>query len=251
MTRKIHIYASLPSTNKKAYELAVKGAKAGEVILARSQSAGRGRLGKSWQSPAGKGLYFSLIVRPDLDIEEYPKITMTTGLAIANALQPLSGKEILLKWPNDIYLSGRKCCGILAESSLLSGSPAERFAIIGIGINVLTVRTDFPVAIRGKATSLLIETGIRFDMDKLLSIICDGVLDQISRLECSGFKEILNEWRRKDILKDRWLKWVTNSGDVIAGRSEGPDDNGQLLVRDAKGVLHQVISGDISIAEGE
>ncbi len=246
---KIHRYNSISSTNKKAYELATQGALTGEVVLAKSQSAGRGRLGKKWQSPAGKGLYFSLIVRPDIAIEDYPKITMTTGLAIAKVLERISKKDILLKWPNDIYISGRKCCGILAEASMLSEFSHKRFAIIGIGLNVLTEKRDLPDDIKNKATSLFIETGVRFDMGELLLAICDEVIEHIDTLERDGFKEILKEWQTRDILQDRWLKWLTNSGEVIAGKSEGPDENGQLLVRDGKGVLHEVLSGDITLAE--
>lgn len=249
MTIKIHTYISLPSTNKKAYELAKNGALAGEVVLAESQSAGRGRLGKSWQSPAGKGLYFSLIVRPRLAIEDYPKITMTAGLAVAKVLERVCNRDILLKWPNDVYISGMKCCGILAEASLSQESTADSFAIVGVGLNVLTEKKDFPPLIREKATSLFIETEMFFDMNGLLTAICDEIVTHIAMLECHGFADILEQWKARDILQGRWLEWVTNSGDVIVGRSEGPDENGQLLVRDEKGVLHEVLSGDITLAD--
>jgi BirA family biotin operon repressor/biotin-[acetyl-CoA-carboxylase] ligase len=247
--KKIHTYSSLPSTNKKAYQLAAKGAFAGEVVRAGSQSAGRGRLGKTWQSPVGKGLYFSLIVRPDLAVEDYPKITMTTGLAVAKVLERLCERDIFLKWPNDIYMSGRKCCGILAEASIIAESSADRFVVVGIGLNVLTEKKDFPEIIRENATSLLIETDILFDMDELLTALCDETIAHIAILERQGFAYILEQWKTRDILQGRWLEWVTNSGEVIVGRSEGPDDNGQLLVRDGKGVLHEVLSGDITIAD--
>ncbi len=251
MSRQIPHYTSLDSTNRKAFELAADGAGHGEVVVAETQSAGRGRLGKSWQSPAGKGLYFSLIVRPDLSRDDYPKITMTAGLAIAEYLEKKCQKDVFLKWPNDIYMSGKKCCGILAEASLQAQSAACRFAIIGVGLNVLTEFADFPKEIEDNATSLFIETGRKLDMDKLLESICSEVLITIEKLSRDGFADILYQWKARDILRDKWLTWVTNSGEVVAGRSEGPDENGQLLVRDSNGRLHEVISGDISLARGK
>lgn len=249
--RKIHTYYQLPSTNKKAYEFALQGARAGEVVRAETQSAGRGRLGKIWQSPVGKGLYFSIIVRPDLALEDYPQITMTAGLAVAKVLERMSVNHVGLKWPNDIYLSGRKCCGILAEACPVREFSASGFAVIGIGLNVLTEKGDFPQTIREKATSLFIETGRRLDLDELLNGVCDEIEVHISILERDGFLGILKQWKARDILQDRWLEWVTNAGKVVVGKSEGSDDNGQLLVRDSKGVIHEVISGDISIIEGK
>ncbi len=244
----VHKYSSLPSTNQKAFELALNGAAHGEVVLADSQSAGRGRLGKAWQSPAGKGLYFSLIIRPDLPLEDFPKITMTTGLAIAKTLERICHRDVYLKWPNDIFISGRKCCGILAEASLPPAESEARFAVVGVGMNIFTQEEDFPDALKKSATSLLIETGERFEMDELLSSLCNTIIDHVAVLEAEDFVEILRQWKTRDFLLGKWLEWVTNSGEIIEGRAEGPDDNGQLIVRDQKGVLHEVISGDITIA---
>jgi BirA family biotin operon repressor/biotin-[acetyl-CoA-carboxylase] ligase len=245
----IHFFQTASSTNILAFEIAGSGGGHGEVVQAVSQSAGRGRLGKSWQSPPGKGLYFSIIVRPRLTPENYPKLTMTAGLAVARVVEAIYGCKTLLKWPNDIFLSEKKCGGILCEASLASPRSEERFAVIGIGLNVLTEKTDFPEELQGTATSLLLETGVRSAMDELLGRIHKEVLERISQLDNEGFSDILAQWKRRDFLKSRWLEWVSHSHEIVTARSEGPDENGQLLVRDKKGVLHRVLSGDIRLAE--
>jgi len=237
----------LPSTNKTAFALAEKGAGHGEIIRADIQTEGRGRLGKSWESPSGKGLYFSIILRPDkLAGADYPKITLTAGLAVANVLAKIPPLKPVLKWPNDVYLAGKKCCGILAESSL-GGATDQKFAILGIGINVLTERNDFPEGVRDTATSLFIETGKEVDLERLLVELYGECITQTARLEEEGFDGILAEWREKDMLFGRYLEWVTNEGEIVLGKSEGPDAGGGLKVRDKNGRLHEVISGDISL----
>lgn len=245
---KIHTYTEIPSTNRVAFKLAAAGASHGEIVRAQSQTAGRGRLGKIWISPEGKGLYFSIIVRPNLARVDYPKLTITAGLAIANVLEEICEATTLLKWPNDIMLSGRKCGGILCEASLEGETSESHFAIIGIGLNVLTSKDEFPEHLRSSATSLFIETGKSFDLDSLLDNITVQVLSEIQQLENKGFSSILEEWKRRDFLKGKWLRWLTHGDEVIFAKAEGPDEEGRLLVRDQAGKLHQVLSGDVSLA---
>ena len=227
--------------------MAMSGAPHGDVVRAVVQTEGRGRLGKKWQSPSGKGLYFTVIVRPELSRNDYPKLTMTTGVAIASALNKYCGKEVALKWPNDIFLSGKKCGGILCEASLVDDYRENWFAIIGVGLNVLTESYDFPRDLQTVATSLLLETGVYFSMDDLLTLICGEVFEHISTLEQAGFSPLLERWKQYDFLAGKSLQWLTHSGEVVRGRSEGPDDCGRLLVRDDNGLLHHVLSGDISL----
>jgi len=248
VARKIHTYNEIPSTNKIAFELGDAGASHGEIVQALSQTAGRGRLGKVWSSPAGKGLYFSIIVRPELDLIDYPKLTITTGLAIASVLDEICESPTLLKWPNDMMLAGKKCGGILCEASLGGRTYDERFAVIGIGLNVLTKEDDFPAQLRTIATSLAIETGKSFDLDELMYAISKQVLIEIQKLVNEGFGNILEQWKKRDFLKGKWLEWLTSRDEVIFAQAEGPDEEGRLLVRDQSGKLHQVISGDISLA---
>ncbi len=240
-------FDSLPSTNATAYDLAQQGAPHGRVVWAKYQSEGKGRLGKKWISPPGKGLYFSIILRPDLSLDEYPKLTLTAGLAVAEVLENTCKVEVGLKWPNDVYISGKKCCGILAEANL-SEVDTEPFAVIGIGINVLSERQDFPEDLQETATSLFIETNTLYSMEELLEKLCRQVLDLVKEHEKLGFACILKRWKKRDFLYGRTLEWVSGSGEIIRGKSLGPDDTGQMLVRDNAGKIHEVLSGDISLA---
>jgi len=245
----IHVLKSTGSTNKVAYELALQGEAQGTVVMAESQSNGRGRLGKVWVSPPGKGLYCSIIVRPDLSVEDYPKITLTAGLAVALALEEVSGLEMQLKWPNDVYSAGKKCCGILTESSPLIDGSTDRFAIVGIGININSEFADFPQELHDKVTSLRILTGSNLDIQTVLHRVRSSLLEQIAVFELKGFGAILKEWRKRDMLYGRLLQWVSTSGEIIVGRSEGPDKDGRLMVQGEDGKTHQILSGDINLAD--
>ena len=248
MVRRQHRFKTLSSTNTIGYELAQAGAAHGTIIRAETQTAGRGRLGKVWLSPPGKGLYFSMIIRPRLEPEEFPKLAMTAGLAIAKAIERTWAKAVLLKWPNDIYLSGKKCGGVLCEASLSPTSAIGRFAVIGVGLNVLTRRTEFPEHLQNSATSIAMETDAHCDPEQLLATLIPSILAEIAVHEQDGFAPILDQWQQRDFLKGKVLSWLSHSGEVILGRSEGPDEHGRLMVRDQNNLLHEVLSGDISLA---
>lgn len=245
----IHYFHHTTSTNRVAYDLAVKGEPEGTAVIADSQGEGRGRLGKVWQSPPGKGLYCSVIVRPKIDVEDYPKITLTAGLAVAIALEDVTGLEMRLKWPNDVYAGGKKCCGILTESSSLAEDVHDRFAIVGIGINVNAEETDFSSELQDKATSLLILAEREYDIQAIFHQVKTLLLHKLALLESNGFAGILADWRKRDMLSGKWLQWLSTSGEIIYGQSEGPDDSGRLLVKDKDAKIHQILSGDISLAE--
>jgi BirA family transcriptional regulator, biotin operon repressor / biotin---[acetyl-CoA-carboxylase] ligase len=245
----IHYLRYTTSTNRIAYDLALKGEPEGVAVIAEAQGEGRGRLGKIWQSPPGKGLYCSVIVRPRLAVEDYPKITLTAGLAVAVVLEKVSGFEMRLKWPNDVYVGGRKCCGILTESSSLAENINERFAIVGIGINVNSEKSDFPLELQEKVVSLRMLSGIEYDIKGIFQQVRMCLLEYVALLESSGFADIIAEWRKRDMLVGRRLQWLSTSGEIIYGQSEGPDDSGRLMVKDMDGKIHQILSGDISLAE--
>jgi BirA family biotin operon repressor/biotin-[acetyl-CoA-carboxylase] ligase len=245
----IHYLQHTTSTNRIAYNLALKGEAQGVAVIADAQDEGRGRLGKSWFSPPGKGLYCSIIVRPHIAIEDYSKITLTAGLAVAVALEEISGLEMRLKWPNDVYAGGKKCCGILTESSSLMEQRNERFAIVGIGINVNSEEGDFPLELKEKITSLRMLSGVEYDIKNIFHRVRTHLLKYLTLFESYGFTDIIIQWRKRDMLLGQWLQWLSTSGEIIYGRSEGPDDVGRLLVKDIEGKTHQILSGDISLAD--
>lgn len=245
----IHFFTSLPSTNIQAKKLAEEGAAHGTAVIAANQTEGRGRLGKSWYSAAGKGLYCSIIIRPKLAVEEYHKITLAAGLAVAVALDRLAGVHAQLKWPNDIFIEGKKCGGILTESSSLNQPTDRRYAVIGIGLNLGVATADFPADIRDKTTSLGIETGKNYPVEHVFSGIRDEVLRQLEGFYNDGFQPILTSWKERDFLLGKEMECVSDAGKIITGVSLGPDAAGQLHVKTADGRIHTVLSGDVRLAQ--
>ncbi|MEN8136449.1 MAG: biotin--[acetyl-CoA-carboxylase] ligase [Thermodesulfobacteriota bacterium] len=243
----VHLLAGTGSTNTVAIDLAKDGSPAYTVVAAESQSEGRGRLGKSWQSPPGTGLYFSIILRPDLAPEDLPKITLTAGLAVCLAVEKITNLALMIKWPNDLLLDGRKLGGILAET--VNGHGHRTAVVLGIGLNVNSPTTAFPADLQDKATSLLIHTGNEYRRSELLTSIVTEVKKMVGRFERDGFADILNEWRQRDATLGQELAWVAQSGELVRGVSLGPDDNGQLLIKDRLGRIHEVLSGDINLAK--
>jgi BirA family biotin operon repressor/biotin-[acetyl-CoA-carboxylase] ligase len=241
-------FASLDSTNSKARELAEQGAVSGTLVWAGEQTAGRGRLGKSWHSETGKGLFCSLVLRPQVALDDLAKTTMVCGVALGELLQRLAGKRVGLKWPNDILFENKKCAGILVEASPLSGG-CEPFLIVGIGINVNQQRQDFPEELQEQATSLLVESGRSLALEPLLDALRDELLNAIHLFEAKGFSSLLGRWRTMDCLKGKQLEAVNTLGQVVKGISLGPDEQGILYLQADNGSLHQVLSGDVRLAD--
>jgi len=234
------------STNSVAMDLGRKGASPGTVVVAEGQTAGRGRLSRKWISPTGSGLYFSLILRPRLDLEDLPKITIAAGVAICMALEQETSSVPKIKWPNDILFNGKKCGGILAEADYLA-SPDSPLVVLGVGINISTPLSAFPPDLRGKVTSLAAVAGIGFSRGKILQTILQSLDEELTLLEGGGFQGILAAWRTRDAIGKARLTWVTQTGRAVNGISLGPDERGILHIRDESGDIHEVISGDINL----
>ncbi len=240
---------STVSTNEDAWQLALEGAEHGFGVIADTQLAGKGRLGKDWVSPAQTGLYCSIVVRPQLPFTEFPKLTLTAGLALCSAVEALLPEiPFGLKWPNDLYCNTKKCGGILAESSSPNFLDEDSFVVVGIGLNVNTALDAFSLELQQKATSLCIQSGENFDILQLYHEIHDSLLDYIHIHETQGFTHILQEWRKRDILLGKKMQWVTCDKKVITARGMGPDANGQLLARDSSGKVYEILSGDVQLA---
>jgi BirA family biotin operon repressor/biotin-[acetyl-CoA-carboxylase] ligase len=233
------------STNRVAKEMGAHGVVHGSGVVADSQTGGRGRLGRQWHSPPGCNLYCSYVVRPAIDLQDYPKLTMVAGVAAAQCVQDNAPFQIGLKWPNDLYIGTRKCGGILCESSLASAPP---FAVIGIGINCNLNTSDIPEELKGMATSLLIEGGCRIDTQQLFVDLREHLLDAVSDFEKQGFSQILTRWNHFDTFRGTHMTWVREDRKPIEGINLGPDLDGSLVVQDAEGKHHKVISGDVRLA---
>ncbi len=243
-----YTFDRLASSNTTLWRLAEEGAVHGTAVIALEQSAGRGRLGKSWLGTGDKGLYCSILVRPRLSPETYPQLTLASGLAVALALEALTGLSCQLKWPNDVYVCGRKCGGILTEASPGSREEQKRFAVIGVGLNVNAEAEDFSAELIDKATSLFLQSGKVYDRSVVFEQVRRAILEQVERLVAQGLGSILTDWRERDFLLGKETTWLACDGKIVTGIALGPDDQGQLQVRDRQGNVHAVLSGDVRLA---
>ncbi len=243
---RVHFYETTDSTNNIAMALGNAGEPAGTVVVAETQTSGRGRLGRMWQSPAGTGLYFSIILRPQLDPADLAKITLAAGVAVCKAVEKETSLSPLIKWPNDLMLGNKKFGGILTETGSIK-EKGETVVIVGIGVNVATTMQMLPEELQDKATSLALETGILFRRGELLAAMVDQIEVTVMKLQGGRFSAILHEFEQRDAIKGLSLHWLTPAGQIVTGVSVGLGRDGVLHIRDNEGEVHQVLSGDISL----
>lgn len=235
----INVYSSLSSTNDCAKMLASNGADNGTVVIAESQFAGKGRPGRSFVSPAGKGLYMSVIIRPDFAFEFVPLITSAAAVATAEAVESLCNADVQIKWVNDLYMNGRKICGILTEASLGLEANSIDYAVIGIGVNVR--KNDFG-ELNDIVTSVEQESNIVVDRNKL----CESILKRL-QIRLSGIekKSHLDEYRRREFLTGNMIS-ANVGNERIIGMAVGVDDNANLIVKTDNGIKN-LSSGEASL----
>jgi len=237
------------STNSVALAEGEKGALPGTVVVADSQTVGRGRLNRNWISPPGMGLYFSVLLRPDLAAEDLPKITLAAGLAICKAIESEYGIVPKIKWPNDLLLAGRKFGGILTETGALQKMPNKQkpLVIVGVGLNLHLPDGGFPPDLKKRATSLSLHTDREISVDRLLEACIRAIEEVVLRLEKGDFPKILQDWKQRDASQGKVLAWVTPQGKKVTGVSLGPDADGMLHIKDQAGTIHEVLSGDVNL----
>jgi len=236
--RDVVVFQRTGSTNDVITSLARQGAPQGVAAFAEEQTAGRGRLGRRWQSDPRLGLWFSILLRPDMPLALWPRLTLWIAYAVARGIRRCAGVQIMLKWPNDLYASGRKLAGILVESSL--GENA--FATAGIGLNVN--HPSFPAPLDATATSLRIETGMAQDRNALAAAILASI-DQSFSLMPNHFPDILSWASEADYLLGRWVS-ATAGVDTHEGTAQGLESEGALIIRTAAGGVVRVNSGEVT-----
>ena len=216
------------------------------MVVADQQEHGRGRGTKLFSSPAG-GLYMSVILRPDLFPERLPFITLAAGIACASAIEEQSGLTIALKWPNDLYLQGRKLGGILAQTGPYSpASSANTFVILGIGINVNTRRETFAPELRNTVTSLYDVKPELYVTESLLNAIHSQLCALLPVLR-DDVAAVVNAWRSRDYLLGRKISWQDARGRTMVGRGAGISSEGSYLLQDAEGTQHVILAGEVRI----
>jgi len=234
--------ATTDSTNRVAMEMAENGAPHGTVVVADAQTAGRGRLGRRWVSPAGKNLYVSLLLRPPVQTVEAPRLSLVAAVALADAVEEM-GLPAFLKWPNDVYLGERKAAGILAE--MASDPDGVRHVVIGVGLNVNMEEADFPGELRGRATSLRIRTGKRFRRVDVLARWLDAFGRRYAEFVEGGFPALHGAWDRRDFLRGCRVLF-RGPGAERWGVASGVDPEGALRFRGDGGTTEERLhSGEI------
>jgi BirA family transcriptional regulator, biotin operon repressor / biotin---[acetyl-CoA-carboxylase] ligase len=240
--RDITYFKTLGSTNIRAKELAERGAAEGTLIIAEVQTEGRGRRGRSWLSPAGHGIYATLILRPAMSPAGAPRITLMTAVAVADAILSLSELEVKIKWPNDIMVKGKKLAGILTEISTEMDS--INYIVVGLGLNVNT--PDFPRELKKRATSILIETGRSFSRIKLLRAYLEQFEKYYQMFTANHFKPIMQRWKELSEIIGKEII-VDVIGQSHAGKVVDIDDDGVLILKNSDGIIHRIFSGDVSV----
>jgi BirA family transcriptional regulator, biotin operon repressor / biotin---[acetyl-CoA-carboxylase] ligase len=226
------------STNDVVRDQAQKGARAGFLVAATRQTAGRGRLGRSWESPQGGGLYVSLLLRPDLAVTEAGKLTILSSVAVVDAVETVAGLRPQIKWPNDLILKRRKLAGVLIETERKGNRLV--FAVIGIGLNVRQEAEDFSPEVRDQATSLHLATGGIYRRADLLVALLQG----LERRLCQPFDEVREAWAASSLTLGQRVTLTTARGRKH-GQALGLDESGALLLRSDSGEVEAVTAGDM------
>jgi BirA family biotin operon repressor/biotin-[acetyl-CoA-carboxylase] ligase len=239
-------FDSIDSTNTEALKQARRGAGEGLCVVARRQTAGRGRHGRVWISEADAGLYFSIVLRPSkIEMRFLPLVTLMTAVAVHDALEEIYKLDCDIKWANDIHVRDKKICGILAETAETTKGLA---VVVGIGINLKS--SNFPPEIAGIATSIEAETGQKINSDELLEVLTrfldyhyEILLDE--ETSGGGAQRIRQEWTRRSSYAAGKKVRVLLENETISGTTDGIEENGALRVRTGAGETRIIQAGDV------
>lgn len=240
----IHFFEAIDSTNTQAKALGMQGAPHGTVLLAKRQTAGRGRLGRTFHSPDGQGVYLSMLLRPGCHATQLMHLTCAAGIAVCDAIESVTGLRPGIKWTNDLVFGGKKLGGILTELSL-DNAGNVLFAVVGIGINCTQKSEDFPDDIRDIATSLAEITKKNIDILLLTATILQSLLAMSDQL-LSHREAILAQYRKDCVTLGKEISIVTPSS-LRHGIAADIDQDGALVVDFSDGHRETVNSGEVSI----
>jgi BirA family transcriptional regulator, biotin operon repressor / biotin---[acetyl-CoA-carboxylase] ligase len=240
----IRYFEQVDSTQRVAAELVRNGTAEGTVVVAERQTAGRGRLGRNWHSPAGVNLYVTVVLRPRLPLPRVPQLSLVAGVGVAEALETVAPGLVALKWPNDIWLKGRKAGGILAEA-ITDSSRGLLGVLLGIGLNLNLASNHIPSELRDKATSVFITTGqevnrvcFAADLFRMLDI-------RYREAEIKGFEAVRPIYHGYSALNGRRVT-VIDANTTTYGVVRDIDDDGALILETEVGST-RILSGDVSI----
>jgi BirA family biotin operon repressor/biotin-[acetyl-CoA-carboxylase] ligase len=242
--REIHVFKETASTNDVVERLARDGAKEGVVVFAESQTKGRGRLGRKWHSPAGQGLYFSVLLRPKLRPVEATQLTVVAATALVRAIEATTTVRPVIKWPNDLLVGGGKIAGVLTELS--AELDTIKHLILGIGLDVNQTAKDFAPEIRDVATSLRIAGGEAVSRPELATRILRELDRDYARVCGGDFEGLADEWESRCTTIGQNVA-IRIGERLLKGRAESLDADGALLIRTQHGRLERIIGGDVTV----
>jgi len=242
--RDIRVFEQTASTNDIVEKLARDGVKEGVVVFAESQTKGRGRLGRQWSSPSRRGLWLSVLLRPDCRPQEATQLTIIAATAAWRAIYQVTGLQTEIKWPNDLLIRGKKVVGILTELS--AEVDRVKHVTLGMGVDVNQERADFSADLQVAATSLRIEGGRFVERAELATAILRELDHDYARIKAGQFAVIADEWEEHCTTIGKQVA-VRMGGRTIRGRAESLDDDGALLLRTQHGMLERIIGGDVTL----
>lgn len=242
---KILVLEKTSSTHDVTQRFALEGYKAGLVVFAEEQTAGRGRHGRTWISPPRKGVWCTVLLRPNLPPESASRLTVMAAVATAEALRRCTNLPLRIKWPNDILCQGRKVAGILVELSVENGR--MDFAMVGIGVDVNLEPSDFPPELRVAATSLRTEAGHEFHRPTLA---CELLRSLEATGQCLGdesFEGLLDRWVELDETLGRQIVLTKPDGSRLRGLASNLDTDGALVIRKDDGRMERILAGEVTL----
>jgi BirA family biotin operon repressor/biotin-[acetyl-CoA-carboxylase] ligase len=255
LARRFEWLETTDSTNRAASELARNGAPHGATVVAEGQTAGRGRLGRSFFSPPGLNLYSSTVLRPLLDTARAPTTILAAAVAVADTIARTVGDDgaVAIKWPNDVLLGGRKTSGILMEMG--AEATQVRFLVLGIGVNLNVSRETFPDEFRALATSLSSHLGRPVDRIAFAAQLYDTLEDVLDLHADSGFEAVRPRFEARFHMKGQRVRVLDGVGNAHATALEGHavdiDGDGALWIERDDGIRERVVAGDVTIAKPE
>ena len=236
----IYLYDTLESSNRTAKTLALEGTPHGTMVLTSQQTAGRGRQGRRFESPAGKGIYLSLVLRPGLPMTEAQAVTVSAAVAVCRAVKRLCGLDLGIKWVNDLYYNGKKVCGILTEAGADIESGQLEWLVVGIGLNLTSRPEDWPEELRPIAGSLYPGGPAPVSRVALAGAIARELLGLCPAFAC------LDEYRARCFVPGHWVTVCTGT-ESYAAKAVAIDDAGRLIVQREGGRTEALCHGEVSI----
>jgi BirA family biotin operon repressor/biotin-[acetyl-CoA-carboxylase] ligase len=238
-------FDSITSTNDTAKEFALKRAKEGLVITAEEQLKGRGRRGRTWESPKGTGIWMTILLRPDISPSQGPKFTLLSAVAVAKSIKEVTGLNAKIKWPNDIIINNKKVCGILTEMN--AEIDFVNHIIIGIGVNVNAMQDDFPIEVQQRAISLAQETGKKVSRQELARKILENIEKRyLAFIQGMDFENILEEWKGLSCNLGKQVKATVNGKELI-GTAVDINKDGALILKTDEEKFIEINYGDVMV----